>query len=355
MFSVYANRKILITGHTGFKGSWLTVWLLKLGAEVCGYALDPKSARDNYPLIKIDKDIADYRADIRDFDRLCKIFHEESPEIIFHMAAQPLVLESYRHPRETIETNTQGTVNVMEAFRQIKSAKILIIITTDKVYKNNEWIWGYRENDILGGDDPYSAGKAAAELLVNAYQRSFFQHSDKIIVTVRAGNVIGGGDWAENRILPDCIRAIETDSPLSIRNPNSTRPWQHVLEPLSGYLLLGKWLLQDVIGLDGAWNFGPNVENSISVESLVQRVIACYGKGIYVCEHVIDAPKEAKSLSLDISKAAERLDWKPRLSIDETIKMTVEWYKNYKSTNVLDFNLNQINQYEEKWLSKNIY
>lgn len=342
----------MVTGNTGFKGSWLSIWLLKLGANVIGLALDPKTGRDNYVLSEISEKIKDYRIDIRDYKNVKDIFSLEKPEIIFHLAAQPLVLESYKNPLYTIETNTQGTVNVLEAFRNSKTSKVLIVITTDKVYQNNEWVWGYRENDRLGGKDPYSASKAAAELLISSYQRSFFKNK-KLTASVRAGNVIGGGDWSENRIIPDCIKAIENDEKILIRNPIATRPWQHVLEPLCGYLLLGEKLLSNKDGYSGAWNFGPFHSNEVTVEVLVQSIISTYGHGSYYIQENSNALAESNFLSLDIKKVIKKLKWEPILNFEETIKMTIEWYKKYNNSNVFNFCFNQIDNYEKLWKSRN--
>jgi len=351
LFDVYKNKKVLITGHTGFKGSWLTLWLLKLGAKVTGYALNPKTAKDNFVLCDLKNKIKDYREDIRDYKKLYEVFEEEEPEIIFHLAAQPLVLDSYENPLYTIETNTQGTANILEAFRHSNKAKILIIITTDKVYENFEWEWGYRESDQLGGSDPYSASKAASEILISSYQRSFFNEGKKKVVSVRAGNVIGGGDWSENRLIPDCIRALENNEKIIIRNPNSTRPWQHVLEPLGGYLLLGQKLLEESISETGAWNFGPFFSNIITVEELVSEIIDCYGNGEYEIRSNKNAPKESNFLSLDISKASRKLKWKPVLNLEETIKFTIDWYKLYSSSNVFEYSYKQICNYQNKMVN----
>lgn len=349
---MYKNKKVLISGHTGFKGSWLTIWLLRLGADVTGYALNPKTQRNNFVLCGLENLIKDYREDIRNFNKLNEVLGKVKPEIIFHLAAQPLVIESYHNPHYTIETNTQGTANILEAFRQSDSAKVLIVITTDKVYKNNEWERGYKETDILGGVDPYSASKSAAELLVTAYQKSFFCDNNKLLVSVRAGNVIGGGDWAENRIIPDCMKAIERNEKIIIRNPNSTRPWQHVLEPLGGYMLLGEKLLLRNSELIGAWNFGPLMSNVINVEDLVKHFIQAFGRGEYSIANVSNARAETNFLSLDITKAIKKLNWNPLLNIDETIDLTVDWYKNYNSLNLFDLCNRQIEQYEQKWKLK---
>ena len=350
----YKNKKVLITGHTGFKGSWLTIWLEKLGANVIGYALDPKTEKDNFVLCNLNNRIKDYRADIRDTVKLFKVIKDEQPEVIFHLAAQPLVIDSYKNPLETFEINTQGTVNILEAFRLSESAKLLIVITTDKVYENMEWEWGYRENDRLGGKDPYSASKSAAEIIVRAYNESFFlKAAGKKVVTVRAGNVIGGGDWSENRIIPDCIKALENKKTIIIRNPGATRPWQYVLEPLGGYLLLGDKILKDEIETDGAWNFGPNFTNNITVENLVQKIIDIYKSGKYETKINADAHRETNFLSLDISKAMSRLKWKPILNFHDSVKFTVEWYNNYRDTNVKSFCLEQIEEYLRIWNSEN--
>jgi len=354
LFEVYKNKKVLVTGHTGFKGSWLSLWLLKLGAQVTGYALDPKTEKDMYVLSDLESKISDNRADIRNYDKIKKVIDDEKPEIIFHLAAQPLVLESYENPHYTIETNTQGTVNVLEAFRQSATAKILILITTDKVYENNEWIWGYRENERLGGKDPYSASKAAAEILISSYQKSFFdKNSSKLIASVRAGNVIGGGDWAENRIVPDCIKAIENVEKIIIRNSSATRPWQHVLEPLGGYLLLGEKLLEEKSKFQGAWNFGPFSENNKNVECLVKEVVKHFGKGEYKINQNPNAPIESNFLSLDITKAVQKLKWKPIFNFEDTIKYTVSWYKSYMEGNIYQFSINQIAEYEKLWKLRN--
>ena len=324
-----------------------------MGANVIGYSLDPKSTTDNFVLCNLGSIIKDYREDIRNYKKLGEIVHKEKPDIIFHLAAQPLVLQSYENPHYTMETNTLGTLNVLEAFRNAPDCKGLVVITTDKVYQNNEWLWGYREIDRLGGKDPYSASKAAAELLIASYQNSFFQNSDRHLVSVRAGNVIGGGDWSENRIIPDCIKAIEKNQKIMIRNPHSTRPWQHVLEPLGGYLLLGQQLLKNTNGLSGAWNFGPNLSNVVNVEKLVTKIIDAYGSGEYEFLTLDDSPKESNYLSLNIDKATSKLKWKPLLTLEETIQYTIGWYKNYKSTKVFEFCTSQINSYENLWKLRN--
>ena len=334
----YKNKKVLVTGHTGFKGSWLSIWLLNLGANVIGYALDPYTSKDNFVVTDLSHKMIDIRGDIRDFEKFNSIVNEYNPEIIFHLAAQPIVRLSYDIPKETIETNVMGTTNVLETFRRSKTAKILIIITSDKSYENKEWIWGYRENDPVGGYDPYSASKGAAELIASAYIRSFFNPEEfkkhgKVVATVRAGNVIGGGDWAKDRIMTDCITALEEDRPIQVRNPQSIRPWQHVLEPLNGYLLLGSKMAEDPVKYSGAWNFGPDPESIIMVKEVVEKVIKYYGKGTWKDVSNPNEVHEAKLLNLDTSKARFILGWKPKLNVDEAIKMTAEWYKKYKIDN----------------------
>ncbi|MCL5276199.1 MAG: CDP-glucose 4,6-dehydratase [Deltaproteobacteria bacterium] len=349
----YKNKKVLVTGHTGFKGSWLSIWLLHLGAEVIGYALDPNTPKDNFVLTNLYQEMTDIRGDIRDIEKFNSNVDQYNPEIIFHLAAQPLVRLSYEIPRETLETNVMGTVNVLDAFRKSRSARILIIITSDKCYENKEWIWGYRENDLVGGYDPYSASKGAAELISAAYLRSFFNPGDfkkhgKVIATVRAGNVIGGGDWTQDRIIPDCIRALEEDKPIKVRNPQSVRPWQHVLEPLNGYLLLASKIYADPIKYSGAWNFGPNTDSVITVKEVVEKVIKYYRKGIWKDTSNQKELHEAKLLNLDISKAKLLLGWKPLLNIDEAIKMTVEWYKKYDIEDMFNLCKHQIHEFIKK-------
>jgi len=350
----YRGKKVLITGHTGFKGSWLAIWLHEVGAKVTGYALDPKTERDNFVISGIGRKINDVRGDIRNKEKIFKLFSEIKPEIVFHLAAQPLVLEGYADPVTTFETNIMGTVHVLEAIRQTESVRAGIIITSDKVYENKEWIWPYRENDRLGGYDPYSSSKGATEIIVNAYRNSFFNREDynqpqKSVTTVRAGNVIGGGDWSENRIIPDVIRALEKNQIVPIRNPKAIRPWQHVLEPLGGYLLLGTKMLTKPKTFSGAWNFGPEPGNTTTVEELVKLCIKNYGKGKWKDVSDPETLHEARLLSLDISKAKYKLDWHPVWNIVETVEKTMEWYNQYSKKNVYDLCIGQINQYLEAW------
>jgi CDP-glucose 4,6-dehydratase len=353
-FNNFKGKKILITGHTGFKGSWLSIWLLSCGADVVGYSLDPKTDKDNFVVAGLKNKMKDYRGDIRDKKNLKEVFDKEKPEIIFHLAAQPLVLDSFSDPQNTFEINIQGTVNILEEFRKSSSAEMLIVITTDKVYENKNWVWGYRENDRLGGADPYSASKSAVELIIASYNKSFFKNlKSKKVVSARAGNVIGGGDWSANRIIPDCIRALEDKNKIIIRNPGSVRPWQFVLEPLYGYLMLADKILQGDIELDNAWNFGPAYNDSVSVLELVKKILIHYGEGDYEISKESVNLKEAELLLLDTSKAQKILNWEPVLSIEEAITMTMEWYSNYTSGSVYELCLKQIKDYTGKWKLKN--
>ncbi len=348
----FSNKRVLITGHTGFKGSWLSIWLHQLGAEVVGIALDPYSDKDNYLLSGIGKKIkADLRADIRDGETMKKIFEEYQPEIVFHMAAQPLVRLSYDEPVATWQSNVMGTINIMEAIRNTPSVKAAVMITTDKCYENKEQIWGYRENEPFGGYDPYSSSKGAAEIAIQSWRRSFFNPHDYgtkhhvSIASVRAGNVIGGGDWAKDRILPDCIRALEAGRDIEIRSPKAIRPWQHVLEPLSGYMLLAKKMWEEPTSFCEGWNFGPRMESIRTVWEVANRVIKDYGSGKLKDVSDPGALHEAKLLMLDISKAKFRLGWEPLMNINQCVDFTVDWYKRYHETNVYDLCVEQINQY----------
>jgi CDP-glucose 4,6-dehydratase len=357
--SIFKEKKVLVTGHTGFKGSWLSIWLNELGANVIGYALDPYTNKDNFVLSNLDKCIIDNREDIRNFNKLLKVFNQYKPEIIFHLAAQSLVQLSYEKPKETYEININGTVNVLEAARLTNSVKVIIIVTSDKCYENQEWVWGYREIDIMGGYDPYSSSKGCVEIITSAFKRSFFNLNKSgqnvAIASVRAGNVIGGGDWSRNRLVPDCIKSIESRRPIKIRNPKSIRPWQHVLEPLSGYLLLAEKMLNDWKEYSSGWNFGPNIDSNIKVWDLVKKIVDLYGRG-----EIIDCSNnkksyEARILSLDISKALFKLGWRPTLDINETLEMSVDWYKRYKDEDVYNLCVEQIKKFMDKWKLNEIY
>ncbi len=353
----YKNKKILVTGHTGFKGAWLIIWLKELGADIVGYSLDPPYENGLYNLSGISDSIIDHREDLRDFPKLLEVFKKEKPEIVFHLGAQALVIDGYNSPLETFQTNTMGTANVLEAIRLTDTVKTAIMVTTDKVYENKEWIWPYREEETIGGYDPYSASKGACELIISSYRNSFFntnKHAEhgKAIASVRAGNVIGGGDWCDNRIVPDCIKSMEKNKEIEVRSPNAVRPWQHVLEPIGGYLYLGAKMIKDPISYSQAWNFGPENENIITVSELVTKLIKSYGKGHWKDTSNSRNLHEATLLSLDINKAKTNLNWNPVLGIDATIEYTIEWYKNYTHSNVLELTKDQIKNYVDLWKSK---
>ncbi|MEI7789370.1 MAG: CDP-glucose 4,6-dehydratase [Chlorobiaceae bacterium] len=346
----WSSKKVSITGHTGFKGSWLTIWLNMMGADVAGYALEPLTPQDNFVLAMINKKINHRIGDVRNYDQLQELFYEVSPEIVFHLAAQPLVRESYNTPKDTYDINVGGTVNVLECCRQTESVKVIVNITTDKCYENKEWVWGYRENDRLGGYDPYSSSKACSELVTEAYRKSFFNpdtfsHHGKSLATVRAGNVFGGGDWQIDRIVPDCIRALEQGEPIIVRSPHAIRPWQHVLEPLSGYLQLAEKMYNNPTEYAGAYNFGPTDSSFLSVGSLVDQIVKAWGQGSWQDHSNPDAPHEANILKLDITKAKSQLGWSPKWDITKAITETITWYQQYKTADMYDFCCNQIKNY----------
>lgn len=330
----YKRKKVFITGHTGFKGAWMLKSLAILGAEVKGYALAPKTEDDLYNLINGDGLCDSVIADLRDKKRLQKELIDFQPDFIFHFAAQPLVRLSYEIPSETFEVNAIGTAYLLDAVRLLEKKCTIILITTDKVYHNYEWVYPYRETDRLGGYDPYSASKACAELVIDSYKNSFFnaahyEQHQKAIAVARAGNVIGGGDWSKDRIIPDIVNSIKNNKVLIVRSPNSVRPWQHVLEPVMGYLLLGSKMSINPIKYSETWNFGPFDEDAFTVEDLVKLSIAIFGKGSYECPELIGEPHEAKLLRLDISKAIQILGWKPLFSSQKAIEITMNWYHNY--------------------------
>jgi len=326
------GRKVLITGHTGFKGSWLALLLNYCNADVHGYALEPPTNPSLYKEAHIEKLVTSFIGDIRDYDKLLNVIQTVRPEIIFHMAAQSLVRQSYKNPVETYEINVMGTVNLLEAIRHTPGIKAVVNITSDKCYENREWLWGYRENDHMGGFDPYSSSKGCSELVTSAYRNSFFDPKDYdkhrvAIASARAGNVIGGGDWAEDRLIPDFIRAITRDKEMRIRSPFSIRPWQHVLEPLIGYLILADRLYTNGTGYAEPWNFGPDDSDAKNVEWIAKRFSKKWGNGFsYVIDNNLQ-PHEATYLKLDSSKARARLDWHPKWDLDEALKSTVEWYQ----------------------------
>lgn len=348
----YQNKKVFLTGHTGFKGSWLLSWLHHLGAQVKGYALNPGPERSLYYDMKGDGLCESVIADIRDVKRVKEEVASFEPDFIFHLAAQPLVRESYNNPLETFDINVMGTAHVLDAMRGLKKKCVGVMITTDKVYENREWIYPYREHESLGGHDPYSASKAAAELVIASYRKSFFLSigdHQKLIASARAGNVIGGGDWAKDRIIPDLIRAFSQHKALEIRNPKSIRPWQHVLEPLRGYLLLGAKMIQAPLQLSGAWNFGPELKDTLAVEELV-KLAQLYWKGQVIYSGNENQPHEANQLKLDISKAVSELSWKPLYSAEKSIQLTLEWYKAVLESreSASDWITRQIVDYEQK-------
>lgn len=349
MSNFFKNKRILITGDTGFKGSWLSLWLKSLDAEVYGYALPAEIENSHFNLLNLANEITHIDGNLLDHEKLNKTFQDVQPVIVFHLAAQALVRLSYDEPKLTFDTNVTGSVNILEAIRRTTSVKSLIYVTSDKCYKNKEWIWGYRENDELGGYDPYSASKAAAEIVFSSYRDSFFSKNKNIgIASVRAGNVIGGGDWALDRIIPDCIRSIMHEKEIEIRNPLATRPWQHVLEPLSGYMLLAQKLYENPIQFSGSWNFGPTIESIKTVKELTEKTIEIFGKGS-VSIGETDKPKhEAGLLHLNCDKSIHQLGWNPVWNFEQTVKTTIEWYKNYlNGANPKELSINNIYQFME--------
>ncbi len=327
---IYKDKTVLVTGHTGFKGSWLSYWLEKMGAKVIGYSLEAPTTPNHISLL--DLDIVSIIGDIRDLDKLNKVFYKYKPDIVFHLAAQPLVRLSYHDPIETYETNVIGTLKVFEACRTAK-VKAIVNITSDKAYENKEWIWGYRENDPMGGYDPYSSSKGCADILANSYRNSYFNINDykikhnTLLASCRAGNVIGGGDWAKDRLITDIMLSVSSSKKVSIRNPYATRPWQHVLEPLSGYLNIGQKLLEERKEFAAAWNFGPSDEGSINVEQVVKNVKKYWDKIDYEIDENLNTLHEANLLKLDCSKAHILLKWKDVWDSNKTFEKTVNWYK----------------------------
>ncbi|QSX07154.1 CDP-glucose 4,6-dehydratase [Sedimentibacter sp. zth1] len=344
----WKNKNVFITGHTGFKGSWLSFWLIMMGAKVSGYALKPNSQPSLFEILKLNDKVNSNIGDINDLKELNKVVKMVKPDIVFHMAAQPIVRESYNDPIYTFNTNIMGTANLFESIRDIENVKAIVNITTDKVYKNNEWDWPYREIDVLGGNDPYSCSKACSELITNSYRESFYKEKyNTLIATARAGNVIGGGDWASDRIIPDCIRAFKNDTPVIIRNKFSIRPWQHVLEPLSGYLVLAQKLYEGNKLCAESFNFGPNIEDCISVEKVVGMACKYWGENAkFVCLEVQNGPNESKLLKLDSSKTINKLGVTPKWNVYKSIEETIEWYKCfYANNNIFKFTENQINNF----------
>lgn len=343
----WSGKRVFLTGHTGFKGGWLSLWLSSMGAKVTGYALEPYTNPSLYVTLSADELVQrSHIANICDLSALQKAMTAAQPELVIHMAAQPLVRYSYANPVETYSTNVMGTVNVLESMRKTDSVRAGVVVTTDKCYENKEWVWGYRENDPMGGHDPYSSSKGCAELVTSAYQKSFFANSGPYIASARAGNVIGGGDWSEDRLLPDAIRAFEASQRLMIRNPMATRPWQHVLEPLSGYLVLAQALYEKGSSFSGAWNFGPRDEDNRTVKEVIDLLISKWGTGPVWGVEGSQQPHEANLLKLDCSKAYAQLNWASQWGLDLAISKIVEWQKAFQAKkDMRQFSLTQINEY----------
>ncbi|OTP67752.1 CDP-glucose 4,6-dehydratase [Caballeronia sordidicola] len=349
----WRGKKVFLTGHTGFKGSWLTLWLQALGAHVTGFALAPDTTPNLFALGRVSDGIQSIIGDIRDRALLANAMKEARPDIVIHMAAQPLVRESYVSPVETYETNVMGTVHVLDAVRQVPGVRSVVIVTTDKCYENREWEWGYRENEAMGGYDPYSSSKGCAELVTSAYRNSFFNPSTYAkhgvaLGSGRAGNVIGGGDWAADRLIPDIMRAISQGETVNIRNPHAIRPWQHVLEPLSGYLMLAEKLYTDGPRFADAWNFGPNDSDAQPVQAIVERLTSQWGDGAQWRLDGGNHPHEATFLKLDCSKAHARLGWRPRWDLNHTLETIVAWYKSAaRDEDLKTVTLAQIDEYTQ--------
>ncbi len=331
----YSGRRVLLTGHTGFKGSWLALWLTELGASVIGVALPSDTSPNHWDMLGLD--ISDYRLDVRGAQGLAQVVNSAKPEIVFHLAAQSLVRRSYRNPLETWSTNVMGTANLLEACRQTESVRAIVVVTSDKCYENQEWSRGYRETDRLGGHDPYSASKAATELVAASYHSAYFSAAEAaLLATARAGNVIGGGDWSEDRLIPDLVRSMP--GTLEIRSPLATRPWQHVLESLSGYLLLGQKLLEGRREMAESWNFGPEADDNETVAGVLARLSA-YWPGLEWHTTGAPQPHEAHLLCLDSAKARSRLGWQPVWKLDEALAATAHWYRTYLATGQVESRL----------------
>lgn len=349
MTKFWNGKKVLITGHTGFKGSWFAFWLKMLGAEVCGYALRPETEPNLFNDLELENKIDSVIGDIRNPEKFEETLKRFQPEIIFHLAAQSLVRKSYREPVETYTTNVIGTINILESVRKTDFVKAVVIVTTDKVYENKEWLWAYRENERLGGFDPYSNSKACAELAVSAYRNSFFGENKTLIATARAGNVIGGGDWSQDRLLPDVFRSLIFGEKLVIRNPHSIRPWQHVLESLAGYIKLGEKLYQGQRDFAEAWNFGSGDEDAKPVGWILEEIKRIWNEPVNWTLAGELQPHEANILKLDSTKAKNNLKWLPKLSLKEAVDLTAQWYRGFKDKKDLtELTKNQINFYQNK-------
>lgn len=328
---IYAGRRVFVTGHTGFKGSWLVYWLLAMGAEVTGYALEPPTTPALFDALGLEQRMDHHIGDVRDLSHLRQVMEASRPEIVMHLAAQPLVRLSYDEPVDTFATNVMGSVNVLEAVRSVSSVKAVLNVTSDKCYENREWEFAYRENDAMGGYDPYSASKGCAELVTASYRQSFFGAESPVsLASARAGNVIGGGDWALDRIVPDCVRALAQGEPVVVRNPDAVRPWQHVLEPVGGYLWLASRLFAEAHAYDGSWNFGPAPAGNLTVREVVETVLSEWGSGKWTGPSAgARNPHEAHFLKLDCSKAADLLAWRPVWDAETALRATTAWYRDY--------------------------
>ena len=352
----WRGRRVLVTGHTGFKGAWLCQWLLELGAEVSGYALPPSTDPSLFSLLGLEKEMHSVIGDIRELSVVQDALERAAPEVVFHLAAQPLVRRSYRDPIETYGTNVMGTVNLLEAARHTPCVRAVVVVTTDKCYENREWVWGYREIDRLGGDDPYASSKACAELVVTAYARSFLRSDERpgapAVASARAGNVIGGGDWSQERLIPDAVEAFRRGAPVRLRHPTATRPWQHVLEPLAGYLCLARRLWQAPAQYSQPWNFGPDDADTREVGAVVELLARRWGAAASWEPEPGPHPHETRLLRLDSSKARELLDWRPRLTLDEAADWVIEWYRCcYDGGDVRELTRRQISRYASRMSS----
>lgn len=351
--SFWRGKSVFLTGHTGFKGSWLSLWLQSMGAELHGYALNPPTDPSLFYEAKVGQGMSSVIGDIGNYSLLLQTLRESRAEIVIHMAAQSLVRLSYDKPIETYSTNVMGTVHLLEAVRRVQSVRAVVNVTTDKCYENREWIWGYREDEPMGGYDPYSNSKGCSELVTSAYRRSFFQKAGISLGSARAGNVIGGGDWAIDRLVPDILRAFEQKKPVVIRNPHAIRPWQHVLEPLSGYLILAQKLYENGCEYDEAWNFGPNADDARSVQWIVEALVNNWGDGASWQLDFAEHPHEANYLKLDISKAKSGLSWSPRWDLAKGLAEIISWHKAWLgAVNAQQLCLSQIDQFNQTGFSK---
>lgn len=353
LVNVWHGRRVFVTGHSGFKGGWLSLWLARRGALVRGYSLDPLTDPNLFAIASIGTVVEDVRGDIRDYSRLEACISEFAPEVVFHLAAQPIVVRSYAEPLTTYSTNVMGTVHVMEAIRKSPSVRAVVCITTDKVYHNQDWVWPYRETDSLGGHDPYSSSKACAEIVSAAYRSSYFpvgefEKHQVLIATARAGNVIGGGDWAAYRLIPDLVRAFTVGKPVLIRRPAATRPWQHVLEPITGYTMLAEKLLAGQTKFSSSFNFGPPYDDAWPVERIANKVVELWGEGASWARDAAPAPHEDRFLQLDASRARYELGWRPRLRTEKALEWSIAWYRAWKEDKDMKaFTWNQIEDYEK--------